>query len=288
MRFMAKYPETLSHMKTRILRDKDIIYSFLSGNPGLHLYTIGDLDDFFWPNTTWFGWHENNEIKSIAMLYKGMDPHTLLLFHEGDLRYPEELLKSILPHLPREFNVHLSPGLIEIFGKNNIIIDWGRNYRMILTREPGNVADDNIRSLNISDIDQINELFMMAYPSNWFDKRMLDTGKYKGYFIENKLAGIAGIHVYSPEYRIAALGNIATHPEFRGRKIAYKLTSALCTDLKKTTDFIGLNVSSENKAAIKCYENTGFEIRSSYDECYVRNPAQSVHPASDSYIDRDP
>jgi ribosomal protein S18 acetylase RimI-like enzyme len=258
-------------METRTTRDKGEIYRFLSGAPYLQLYTIGDLDDFFWPDTIWYAIYNNGEMQSVALLYTGMTPSTLLLFYEKDPYYSQSLLKSIRHLLPDNFNVHLSPGLIDIFGKENIIEDYGHNYRMILTRDPVSVSEDNVRKLELSDISSINSLFKVAYPDNWFDSRMVETGKYFGYYNEGALIGVAGIHVYSPEYRIAALGNIATHPDFRGQKIAYKLTSALCSDLKKSVDIIGLNVNSENKAAIKCYQNIGFEIRSTYDECYIRN-----------------
>ena len=258
-------------METRITRDKNEIYRFLSKTPDLQLYTIGDLDDFFWPHTIWYAIYERNEIESIALLYTGMDPSTFLLFSDKDLYYSTELIKSIKPLLPETFNVHLSPGLIDVFGKEKIIKDYGHNYRMILTRDLEPVSDDNIRRLKFNDVDAINSLYEVAYPDNWFDSRMVESGKYFGYFHEGLLIGVAGVHVYSPEYRIAALGNIATHPDFRGKRIAYKLTSALCSDLKKTVDIIGLNVNSENRAAIKCYENIGFEIRSSYDECFVKN-----------------
>ena len=123
----------------------------------------------------------------------------------------------------------------------------------------------------MKDINAITGFYKVAYPDNWFDSRMIESGKYFGCFNDVSLIGIAGIHVYSPEYRIAALGNIAVHPDFRGRKIAYKLTTVLCCDLKKSVDIIGLNVKSDNIAAIKCYKNIGFEIRSFYDECFIKN-----------------
>jgi ribosomal protein S18 acetylase RimI-like enzyme len=150
------------------------------------------------------------------------------------------------------------------------IENYGHNYRMVLKGDPVPIIDPNTRRLTLSDIDKINELYRIAYPHNWFDSRMIKTGKYFGCFESGMLVGIAGIHVYSPEYRIAALGNIATHPGFRGRKIAYNVTTALCNDLKESTDIIGLNVKSDNKAAIKCYQNIGFEIRSSFDEFLVK------------------
>jgi ribosomal protein S18 acetylase RimI-like enzyme len=258
-------------MEIRKSRNKNEIYSFLSRNKGLYLYLIGDLDDFFWPHTTWYIALVNGKIEAAALLYSGMAPSTFLLFHEGDLSCPEEMIRELLPELPEEFNVHLSPGLLESFGKENIIRNYGRNSRMILVKEPVHITDEKIRRLERTDLAEIEKFYQLAYPANWFDSRMLETGKYFGYFDKGILAGIAGIHVYSPEYRIAALGNIATHPEFRGRKIAFKLTSVLCSDLRKDTDTIGLNVSSANTAAIKCYENAGFEIRGSYDECFIRN-----------------
>jgi len=258
-------------MKTKIIRDKDEIYRFLSKTPELQIYTIGDLDDFFWPHTIWYAVFDLGEIQSIALLYTGMTPQTLLLFCDKDPGYSTFLIKSIRHLLPDKFNVHLSPGLIDIFGKENIINNYGQNLRMILKQDPREVLDNNIRQLRLNDLDIIKKLYEAAYPSNWFDSRMVETGQYLGYFIDGELTGIAGIHVYSPEYRIAALGNIATHPDFRGRGIACKLTSALCCNLKTKVDLIGLNVSSENKAAIKCYENVGFEIRSTYDECLIRN-----------------
>jgi len=258
-------------METRITRDKDEIYGFLSKTPDLQLYTIGDLDDFFWPHTVWYALYDKAVIQSIALFYTGMNPSTLLLFYDKEPYYSRELLKSIKPLLPEKFNVHLSPGLTDVFGKENKIEDYGPNYRMILNGNPETVNDNNIRRLKISDLQIVKELYAIAYPCNWFDSRMVETGKYFGYFLKERLIGVSGIHVYSSEYRIAALGNIATHPDFRGQKIAYKLTSLLCNDLKKSADIIGLNVKSDNPAAIKCYENIGFKIRSSYDECLIKN-----------------
>ena len=42
-------------MTAKELRDKNKIESFLRKNPFLHIYGLVDLDDFFWPRTTWYG-----------------------------------------------------------------------------------------------------------------------------------------------------------------------------------------------------------------------------------------
>ncbi|MGD0584005.1 MAG: N-acetyltransferase [Bacteroidales bacterium] len=258
-------------MEIRISNNKNEIFSFLSGDPALNLYLIGDLDDFFWPSTTWYVLYDNGAIRSIALYYTGTIPAALLLFFTGDPHYHISLLKGIKRSLPGEFTVHLSPGLTEVFGRKNILRNYGLHYRMILTREPDPVDDSNIRRLTVDDMQQIEEFYRLSYPDNWFTGRMVETGKYFGFFSGERLVGVSGIHVYSGSYSIAALGNIAVHPDFRGRKIAYKLTSALCSDLRKNVKTIGLNVMADNHPAIKCYENAGFEKRYMYDECLVRN-----------------
>jgi ribosomal protein S18 acetylase RimI-like enzyme len=259
-------------MEVRKIGNKGEIYDFLSRSPELQLYLIGDLDDFYWPHTEWFAAYDLGRIQAVALLYKGMNTPSLLLYSDGDLFFHSELLQSIKNNLPEEFNVHLSPGLIDVLGKEKILKDYGHSYRMILSRSPvAVIKDNNIRRLNADDLAMMRELYEISYRENWFDGRMVETGKYFGYFNGDRLTGIAGVHVCSKEYRIAALGNIATHPDYRGRKIGYMLTTVLCSDLKNDVDIIGLNVKSDNQAAIKCYTNAGFEIRSSYNEFLIRN-----------------
>jgi ribosomal protein S18 acetylase RimI-like enzyme len=256
-------------MEVTVTYDKKEILSFLKKNPGIYFYLIGDLDDFFWPYTKWFCLKENNEIRSLALLYSGVEPPTLLLFHEGNPAYATELLQTIRNGLPSKFFAHLGEGLMEQFSKNEIAEIYGVHYKMLLRRIKPDIDGQSIRRLSAADLQDIKSLYSVAYPENWFDGRMLETGKYFGYYSGKELVGVAGIHVYSSEYRVAALGNIATHPDHRGRQIACKLTSRLCIDLEKDTDYIGLNVKADNAFAVKCYLKIGFEITGSYDEVLI-------------------
>jgi ribosomal protein S18 acetylase RimI-like enzyme len=258
-------------MELHIVHDKSEIQEFLMNSPELQVYSIGDLDDFFWPKTIWYSLKDGNEIKSIALLYVGMSTPTLLAIYDKNFEANKQLLERVKAYLPSKFYAHLGPNLIDVFGKPNIIESYGPHYKMALRKKPTTIFDENVKRLTIEDLQAIDEFYASSYPDNWFDKRMLETQKYFGYFISSRLVGIAGIHVYSEEYRVAALGNIATHPEFRGRQIAYKLTSQLCLDLLESVKHIGLNVKSDNIAAISCYRKIGFEIVGSYDECLLGN-----------------
>jgi len=40
------------------LYSKAQIEAFARRNPFHHLYELGDLDDYHWPHTTWYGWQD--------------------------------------------------------------------------------------------------------------------------------------------------------------------------------------------------------------------------------------
>ena len=77
------------------------------------------------------------------------------------------------------------------------------------------------------------------------------------------------MHVYSKKYKVAAIGNIATDPEMRGRGFASKVTAMVCRALLKHVEHIGLNVDSKNKAAISCYKRLGFRVTAPYEEYFA-------------------
>jgi putative membrane protein insertion efficiency factor len=113
------------------------------------------------------------------------------------------------------------------------------------------------RRLSVDDHNAVKDLYTKAYPGNWFDQRMLETGKYFGAFDDNVMISIAGIHVYSRLYRVAVLGNITTLAAYRDQGVASNLTAELCRDLLTDgIESIGLNVKSDNQKAIRCYQKT--------------------------------
>ena len=122
---------------------------------------------------------------------------------------------------------------------------------------------------SIGDLDEMLRLYEGAYPGNWFDPRMLETGQYFGVRKDDRLVSAAGVHVYSQEYKVASLGNVVTHHDYRSTGLAKSTTARLCQSLTKNVDHIGLNVTSENAAAMSLYEKLGFKIIAPYDECMV-------------------
>lgn len=265
-------------MNIKTLQDKKVIESHFRKNTDLHIYSIGDLDDFFWKFTSWFAYKSENNIEQIVLLYSGFDPPTFIALTDRKPELMKDFIEKVIPELPVKIYAHLSPGLIKVFGGKSIIKNFGKHYKMALKNKSllQNTDYENIRRLNPKDYFKIKDLYDSNYPENFFDKRMLETGKYFGYFDKEELIGISGIHVYSEKYKVAALGNITTDINYRGRSIATKLTSVLCSDLLKTVDNIGLNVSIQNHAAITCYKKIGFEIIGEYEEYLLENMKTAI------------
>lgn len=255
-------------MRLISLHDKGTIEALLRRNPYLHLYSIGDLDDFFWEHTTWYGLGRDDPP---VLLYNAPTPPVLLALAVEPLAHARELLRLVMPLLPRRLYAHLSGNLADVLAEEYRVNSHGTHYKMGLTKAAllGGVEASEVRRLRKSDAHDLEALYRVSYPGNWFDARMLETGHYYGIERGGELVSVAGVHVYSPAYRVAALGNITTHPDWRGRGLAAMVTAKLCRELMSTADHIGLNVKADNVAAITCYEGLGFEKIASYEECLL-------------------
>ena len=254
--------------RTTILHDRAQIAEALSRHRLLHLYALGDLDDFFFPYSAFYALEDEGKIRQIALAYIGTGS---LVLHALAGERPEEmgsLLRSLVPLLPRRFYAHLSPGLSAVLEESYTSAFHGLHLKMALTDtaavHSGDVSE--VVPLAPSDRQELEALYAAAYPGSWFDPRMLETHRYTGVRRDARLVSVAGIHVYSPAYGVAALGNVTTHPAYRGKGLAASAIRALCRLLVRDCRAIGLNVHADNQAAIGLYQRLGFSIVGSYEE----------------------
>ncbi len=255
------------------LHDRGTIESFLRRDPAVHIYDLGDLDDFFWPHTTWYGLHDGEQVQQLALLYTGTSLPVLLAFAAPPEDTMDELLGAILPYLPRRFYAHLGGSAARFLRGACRAQSHGVHLKMAL-RAPEKLAggtDAGVIRLTPADRPQLEALYLASYPGNWFDPRMLETGHYFGLRQSGELVSVAGVHVYSRRYRVAALGNITTHPRFRRHGLGRAVCARLCQELRQTVDHIGLNVKADNAAAIACYEGLGFVRVAEYEEFMVES-----------------
>lgn len=250
------------------LHDKQEIEAFLRGNTYLHLYEIGDLDDFFWQYTTWYAQKEEQCIAQVALLYSAPAMPVLLAISEEPTDRMRTLLRSIIHLLPTRFYAHLSGNLATVFADDYRIISHGLHYKMALVDKASmdTIDDASVVSLSVADLPELEALYRASYPENSFDPRMLETGRYYGVRNGASIISVAGIHVYSPRFRVAVLGNVTTHPAYKARGLGTAACAKLCKELLREIEHVGLNVKADNASAIACYERLGFERIATYEE----------------------
>ena len=252
------------------LHDRDAIEAVLRRNPALHLYEIGDLDDAAWPFTVWYGLVERAEIRATILIYTATDPPTMIALADPPADDLHELLHQVRRLLPSQLYAHLSAGGLAALGPDVTAFSKGPHLKMALTDLAVDVAGttDTVR-LTSADLDDLMRLYGVGYRGNWFVPEMLDRGPYFGRRVDGELVSAAGVHIYSPVLRVAALGNIVTHPAHRGRGHAAAVTARVCAELLPHVDFIGLNVKAANTSAIACYTRLGFRPVAEYEEVAV-------------------
>jgi len=250
------------------LRDRHVIAEFCRRRPAVHAYSLGDLDDFFWPHTRWSGWQSDGRLEQLVLLYDEPDPPVLLALAEPPADGMGELLASIADELPPRLYAHLSPGLLEELPRFAPTAAPAEHLKLGLV-DPSRLDGhgDGSVQLGPENLDEVLAFYERAYPGTWFEPRMLETRRYVGIRDATRLSCVAGVHVWSPEWHVAALGNVATLPEARGRGLA----TAACADLCRLLlddgiDVIALNVRADNLSAIRAYERLGFAHAADYVE----------------------
>jgi GNAT superfamily N-acetyltransferase len=253
------------------LHDKKEIERCLRKDVYLNLYSIGDLDDFFWPYTTWYGFKSGDGVSAVALIYAGPILPTLVAFSDRGSEVTAQLLRSIRHLLPNRFYAHLSPGLANVLETTHALEAKGAHFKMALTDTTriDRINFSGVTPVDMKSLASIQALYRDSYPENWFDPRMLETGQYCGLWQEDRLVSIAGVHVYSRNYKVAALGNITTLPVHRGKGYGTMVTARLCRSLIDEDMDVGLNVRADNSAAVACYQGIGFKTVASYEEYFA-------------------
>ncbi|MFI9332035.1 GNAT family N-acetyltransferase [Kitasatospora sp. NPDC052868] len=253
------------------LHDKAVLAARFERDPALHMMELGDLDDLLWPHTTWYALAGGEG--PVALVYGVGEIPTVLGFarprQAGAL---EELLRAMLPVLPRRFTAHLTGGAGGVLSAAYTVEHRDALVRMALTDPDAASAHPHggwlPRTLDSGDLAEVLALFAAAYPGNWFDERMLATGRYTGVRdADGVLTAVAGVHVYSPAHRVAVVGNVATLPSARGRGAAGACVAQLCRLLREDgVDRIGLNVHAHHATARGLYERLGFAVSEAFEE----------------------
>ena len=257
--------------------DRNVIAAWLRRDEAMHVYALADLDDFFWPKTRWWAIHDRagapqaNEIHALAFVLGGFKPPVLYAVARPNDPATARLLAELAPQLPQQCFVNLMHGALASLAGYSLG-SAGTFMKMTISHADAQrcFAATEVRVLTPSDLAALNALHA-SEPNNtndirFFQPYMLERWPYAGIFAGTELVAAGGCHVLSEQFGVAAIGNVLTHPQWRGRSLATRITQALCAWLAPRVATIGLNVKADNASAIHCYARIGFREIVRYEE----------------------
>lgn len=131
--------------------------------------------------------------------------------------------------------------------------------------------DDDVLLLTDADAAEMLALATLTEPGP-FLARTHTMGRFIGMRIDGRLAAMAGERMRFPGH--VEVSGVCTHPDFRGRGLARRLSAAVTADIQRRGEQPFLHAWATNTAAIALYESLGFVRRATVNIAVLkRQPA---------------
>lgn len=239
---------------------REQIAAFLQRSRVVNAYPLGYLDPRYADECIWYGHREEGELNSMALVYSGLTRPGL--FTTGRHEEIKDVLDAIGAQLPRQVTAHFPPdhraSIESTFAPKNGL---RRMRRMGLSRDQ--FQDPNVNGVTVDVLSHRDTGGILQLYAHWqdhfFEPYQLESGLYFGVRADDQLVSIAGVHNVSETFDVAAIGNLVTHPDYRGKGYAIATTSVLLRAVFERVGLVTLDVEENNVAAMRTYQRFGFE-----------------------------
>jgi ribosomal protein S18 acetylase RimI-like enzyme len=245
----------------RAVTDRGQLRAFLETDRLFAAYAICDLEDREFAKTRWGGAFEGERLVALALEYSGITPQPLFVMGSSD--GIEAILHDVIR--PRAAYVAVLPDALPAVEASYRLEPGPQMVRMWVDRSRFRPYPADVRRLLPSDIGELNRLYQLGFAS-WLPSSSIADGVYFGIRLGGRLVAAAGTHVISREARLAVVGNVLTHVDYRGRGYATAVTGAVTAELLRTSEQVVLNVRSDNPPALQAYRRLGYAEHARFEE----------------------
>ena len=249
----------------RVTTDRALLRSFLEQDRLYAAYAICDLEEREFSRTRWgLAWDGDTPV-ALVLEYSGPTPQPLFVMGRvdgigvvlRDLIRPRVAFvaapAAVLPAIETAYRVDPGPSMV----------------RMWVDRARFRPYPATVQRLLPVEIGDLNRLYQLGFAS-WLPASTIVDGVYYGLRVNGQLvAAAAGTHVISRTARLAVVGNVLTHVDFRGRGFATAVTGAVTAELLRTCDQVVLNVRADNPPALNAYRRLGYAEHVRFEERLV-------------------
>jgi GNAT superfamily N-acetyltransferase len=246
------------------LTDKDAIRALLQRDRRWCVYALGDLTPHMFEKCQWF-------TPDLTLVLH--DYGTCILFADGT-----GSIKEALAHVSWPVHLQVRKNALDEIARHATLTSEKQMIRMAWQRGAITVNEHAIR-LTAEDVSAIERLYADGQSTgespDFFYPAMVTHGVFFGIYEHADLVAVAGTHLAAGDESAAAIGNVYTRRDRRGRGYSRLVTAAVLNALR---DFetVGLNVRHDNVPAIRVYESLGFVKHCDFVEALATAP----HPAS--------
>ena len=243
------------------LTDRETIRALLTPEGTYAAYALAQLAPSLFPRSEWWsasgptGARLGGSAGRAIVLHSrgGLGPALLTI---GDAAALDVLL-SLHPG-PHTCFASFRPEHLKVVQRHFLLTREELMVRMSVTREAFHPAEGEAVRLGGRNIRFINQLYSAEGGPAAYSSGHIDEGVYYGVIVEGRLASIAGTHVDSPAERVAVVGNVFTHPRYRGTGLATIATSEVTRALLEHCDLVALTVEVSNASALAVYAKLGY------------------------------
>jgi ribosomal protein S18 acetylase RimI-like enzyme len=262
-------------------RDKELLRAFLGRDRLRAAYAIADLDEREFAKTRWGVAYEAGEPIAVVLEYGGLTPQPLFVMGDADgiLAILRDVIKPRLAYLAAD------EPLLAPIGSVYRIDPGPPMIRQAVSRQSFRPVPGQVQRLVPADIVDLNRLYGLGF-AGWLPADSIANGVYYGVRIAGRLVAAAGTHVINPQDGIAAVGNVMTHTDFRGRGFAKQTTSAVTQELLRTCDDVVLNVRADNPPALAAYHSLGYADYCRFEERLVHRRGGAPWDSILAYLTR--
>jgi ribosomal protein S18 acetylase RimI-like enzyme len=248
----------------RSTADRPVLRAFLEQDRLYAAYAICDLEEREFARTRWGMAWEGDEPVALVLEYNGPTPQPLFVMGRRD--GVEVILRDLIK--PRLAYVAADAAMVPAI-ESTYRVDAGPTMvRMWVDQARFRPYPATLQRLLPAEIGDLNRLYQLGFAS-WLPPATLSEGVYYGMRVNGQLVAAAGTHVISRAARLAVVGNVMTHLDFRGRGFATAVTGAVTAELLRSCDQVVLNVRADNPPALNAYRRLGYAEHLRFEERLV-------------------
>jgi ribosomal protein S18 acetylase RimI-like enzyme len=250
-----------SSMVARQTGDREMLRAFLTTDRLYAAYAICDLEEREFGRTRWGAAYDGNELVAVGLEYTGPTPQPLFVMGRTD--GIGAILRDVIK--PRTAYIAARHEMLPAVEAHYRVDPGPQMLRMWVDRAHFRPYPATAQRLLPIEIGELNRLYQLGFAS-WLPSSAIADGVYYGMRVNGRLIAAAGTHVVSPTSRLAVVGNVLTHTDYRGRGFATAVTGAVTAELLRSCDQVVLNVRADNPPAINAYRHLGYAEHARFEE----------------------